>query len=654
MSMLVSSAAFNLQLGVASRTFLSSGSLPSAFLSSAAASEREIWFSRGQGFCISFRLLLDGKQLRTNDLRDAGLIEDFAKVLRDAELWTQLQLQASLTLPSHDHYRSDNPPTDIVIHLNHFITGADALGSSQQATNISLFSSADVKPPPGIPIAIINEVQLTLAFSTNIQGSPPPHKVPKRPKTESYFLNNEHWPIPEPFDEKIWPPQSVESARHKGCHGPLPRSEDTVSLQPDSTSPSLRLLQPPREFPDRPLKKRAADASESVAAEIASYRRPQLEHMVLLVDVALRNLVTKNPFRTPPGVVLAGAAPEFRLSEVAPSLWSPGYLTAISMRSRFLTVISWAISFPMYSYVRSTALKLKLERLSSLPPSPIFYSQPTSTPEESHPHSQDYSTSAAIHSVIQARLWRLMQQGLYNPDAARRLKPVELISRHESDAPGRPSEMLLEDEMASSLEALLWDGIAGGSSRVPGTLGGLEGLNDDDMLTDFQDCGEDDLLLERYNEPMPPGCGPPDFENWHRQSITKGKNYLLDLDGDDYEMLATETQPIMEENHEFLYEIESFCGSELDFSQVLQENELSLVEGEGCSVVSDVHGPICDADLLDVHELGAFAGTDSLQGFHEEEEAGENQLVEGDLLFSARDLVHLGQQCDFVEDEMLF
>jgi hypothetical protein len=325
------------------------------------------------------------------------------------------------------------------------------------------------------------------------------------------------------------------------------------------------------------------------------------------------------------------------------------------MRSRFLTVISWAISFPMYSYVRSTVLKLKLERLSSLPPSPILYSQPTSTPEESHPHSQDHSTSAAIHSVIQARLWRLMQQGLYNPDAARRLKPVKPISRHESDASGRPSEMLLEDKMASSLGALLWDGIAGGSSRVPGTLGGLEGLSDDDMLTDFQDCGEDDLLLERCNEPMPSGCGPSDFENWHRQSMTEGKNYLLDLDGDGYEMLATETQPIMEENHEFLCEIESFCVSEPDFSQVLQKNELSLVEDGGCSVVSDVHGPICDADLLDIHELGAFAGIDSLQGFHEEE-AGENQLVlvEEDLLFSAEDLVHLGRHCDFVEDEMLF
>ena len=84
--LLVSSAAFNLQLGVTSKTLLSSGSLPSAFLTSVAASEREIWFSRGRGFCISFRLLLDGKRLRTNNLQDGGLIEGFAKALKDAEV----------------------------------------------------------------------------------------------------------------------------------------------------------------------------------------------------------------------------------------------------------------------------------------------------------------------------------------------------------------------------------------------------------------------------------------------------------------------------------------------------------------------------------------------------------------------------------------
>jgi hypothetical protein len=84
--MLVSSAAFSLQLAVTCNTLLSSGSLPSAFLCSVAASEREIWFSRGQGFCISFRLLLDGRQLRANDPRDGGLVECFGKALKDAEV----------------------------------------------------------------------------------------------------------------------------------------------------------------------------------------------------------------------------------------------------------------------------------------------------------------------------------------------------------------------------------------------------------------------------------------------------------------------------------------------------------------------------------------------------------------------------------------
>jgi hypothetical protein len=84
-SLLVSGTAFNLQLSVTSQTLLSSCSLPSAFLSN-AASEREIWFSRGQGFCLSFRVLFDGERVRANDPKYGNLVECFARALRDAEV----------------------------------------------------------------------------------------------------------------------------------------------------------------------------------------------------------------------------------------------------------------------------------------------------------------------------------------------------------------------------------------------------------------------------------------------------------------------------------------------------------------------------------------------------------------------------------------
>jgi hypothetical protein len=83
-SLLVSSIAFNLQLSVTSQTLVSS-SLPSAFLSSVAA-EREIWFSRGQGFSLGFRLLVDKKHVHADDPRFGNVIEGFARTLRDAEV----------------------------------------------------------------------------------------------------------------------------------------------------------------------------------------------------------------------------------------------------------------------------------------------------------------------------------------------------------------------------------------------------------------------------------------------------------------------------------------------------------------------------------------------------------------------------------------
>ncbi|KAI9773794.1 MAG: hypothetical protein M1840_006019 [Geoglossum simile] len=647
--MLVSSAAFNLQLGVTCKTFLSSNSLPNAFLCGVAASEREIWFSRGQGFCISFRLLLDGRQLRASDPWDGSLVECFAKALKDAELWAQLHLQASLTLPSHDDQcNSEIPPKDIIIYLNHFRTGVDALGPPQQAAIILPLSNADVKPPSGIPAATINEVQLTLEFSTNSQDPTPRRRAPKRPRTESSFSGNKHQLIPEPSDGGLWPPQPVESSRHEKNNEHFPRPEEMpplVPLHPDSNPRLLQISQAPRDILKRYPRKRAAEVPEGVATESASCSRPRLEHMILLVDVALRNLVTKKPLRTPPGVVLAGATPEFRLSEVVPSLWSPGYLTAISKRSRFLTVISQTISLPMYNYARSTSLKVKLERLSSLPPSPLLYSPPTPAPEKSHPPSQDHSTSSAIYNVVQARLWRMMQQSLYDPGAARRLKPMKLVSGHEGNSLRRPDGVILEeDDITSCLESLL--------GSAPDTLSEF----DEDVLTGLLGFDEDDLLLGQCSEPISFRHEPTNIENCHHKSIAEGGKPLPGWCGDGNEMLAIELQPIVGGNHEPACEAGLFGAPEPDFSQAFQRDQLYLTEDGDWAATGNTHIPIYEADLFDTGELGAFSENDSCQELHKEE-GGEEQLILGgeDIFAVEASVHHPGQQYDPVEeDEMLF
>jgi hypothetical protein len=312
-------------------------------------------------------------------------------------------------------------------------------------------------------------------------------------------------------------------------------------------------------------------------------------------------------------------------------------------------VISQAISFPLYSYARSNTLKVKLERLSSLPPSPLFYSLPTLSPEKSHPLSQDHGTSSAIYTVVQARLWRIMQRGLYDPDAARRLKPMKLVSRHESESLGRPSdEMILEDDITLYLESS-----HGGSSSAPETLGEFGNGN---MLADPLGFSEDDLLLVRSNELTSFRHRPYNTENCYHQSTNKERNSLLGSDGGGNGMLAIEVQPIVDENHELLYETKLFSTYESGFPQVFEEDELYLTEDGDWPTIGDMYKPICEADLFDTHEPGVFAGSNSFQGVHKEE-GEESQLVltEEDIL-AMEALVHdPGQQYDLVEeDEMLF
>jgi hypothetical protein len=174
-------------------------------------------------------------------------------------------------------------------------------------------------------VATINEVQLTLEFSTNAQDPTPRYGAPKKPRTgKSGFPSNDRQPVPEPLFTSLWPPQSVASPWHEEDNVHLPRPEEmrpSVPLQPEYVS------QAPLEILNRAPRKRSAEVSESVATESTFFLRPRLEHMVLLADVALRNLVAKKPLRMPQGMMLAGITPELRLSEVAPSLWSPGYLT---------------------------------------------------------------------------------------------------------------------------------------------------------------------------------------------------------------------------------------------------------------------------------------------------------------------------------------
>ncbi|KAH0534066.1 hypothetical protein FGG08_007332 [Glutinoglossum americanum] len=559
---------------------------------------------------------------------------------------------------------------DIIIHLSHFKNDVDMPDSPQHAASVSSFPFMNVKPPLGVPLATINEVHITFTFSTNIWDSTSRCRSPKRAKTAIGTPGNKEGPLPEFPDaeandiERLRFTKPTVSTRyredqelHPGLGGiPAPNPPQLTSGSSHS-----QLFQASRDFPTMLTRKRASRALQNVADEGDSYllnKRPELEQMVLLADVALRNLVIDKPLWIPPGVMLAGTPPKFRLSDVAPSLWSPGYLPAISRRSCFLSTISQAISFPIYTYAHSSTLKSKLERLSSLPPSPLMYSPPTSTLEESQHSLQDPCTSAIIHKVIQARLWRMMQQGLYSPIAARKLKPVKLLSAREGeDLEGYSDEILHEDEQDMALEhdILLEDQMI--DNPTPGPENPEE-CSDDEMLIDLLDY-ESYSSPEQGNKPTSPRQEASGSKGWYHHSVIRKKSdQFLDLDGDLLGMPTKvhcgEARPAIDECHELLCEtyLPSTSWPDLTADNFLQRDRgLAFVEDEP-HVMDEMHEPHCEATLFGMPKASALINDfQPLQEFQ-----GEDQLivVEDNFLFSEEKLVFQQERGDSADDEMLF
>lgn len=92
--------------------------------------------------------------------------------------------------------------------------------------------------------------------------------------------------------------------------------------------------------------------------------------------------------------------------------------------------------------VLSSDLRSKLEKLASLSPSSLIAANDST--------GQGTLCNDKIGNVTKARLWRMMQKTLYNPRAARHLKPV--VANGDAIQSRNPDEML-EDGALPSLQA---------------------------------------------------------------------------------------------------------------------------------------------------------------------------------------------------------
>ncbi|KAH9817389.1 hypothetical protein Tdes44962_MAKER05513 [Teratosphaeria destructans] len=92
------------------------------------------------------------------------------------------------------------------------------------------------------------------------------------------------------------------------------------------------------------------------------------------------------------------------LSDIAPAIWSPGYITAVSSRAVFLPTLAHAL-VNVADKSRSVDLRSAVSRLQSM-------------------GSRAWQPNDPAHGGLTVRLWHMLRDALYDQSAARRLELV--------------------------------------------------------------------------------------------------------------------------------------------------------------------------------------------------------------------------------------
>lgn len=333
----------------------------------------------------------------------------------------------------------------IVIELRH--AESTRLDKKQPSHKLSLgVPDADVQPPHGIDTYGLEFVHLNLNVR---QWQPKLRRKRKLDKvdgqTDSRRSLGEALQLPNVEDDlfPIW--NSQENL-----------IEDGFVLAPFADASADDML-----LDDTPSSSFDTNADECDDFELLMGTRPQIDHsstlaqnpgisldgLLELIDAGLRLTICERPSKLPKGI--KSRKPDFsvRLADLAPSLFSPGYMSAVAQRAVFIPTIGHALSHSLYENARSPTLKRKLEELAKA--SRILEN-----------HEQSGLNSEAVQKVAGAKLWQLLQRQVFDPKAARRLKSVGLPTltlNHELDEDDLLVELAAEAGAAELMEDLFED-----------------------------------------------------------------------------------------------------------------------------------------------------------------------------------------------------
>lgn len=149
-----------------------------------------------------------------------------------------------------------------------------------------------------------------------------------------------------------------------------------------------------------------------------------------LIDGAFRNLICAKPIRIAPGIRTESSGLRTRLADISPSTFSPGYSEGVAARGPVVPIIARFLT-SFLQRARSSSLKMQRSELVQQFSNMQCAENLVLEDEESK-----------LKEVIKTHLWMTMTLGLRDPEAARRLKPLQTI--YKLDAV--PSDGLIDVE----------------------------------------------------------------------------------------------------------------------------------------------------------------------------------------------------------------
>ncbi|KAF2794658.1 hypothetical protein K505DRAFT_360864 [Melanomma pulvis-pyrius CBS 109.77] len=369
----------------------------------------DTWVGRGQGMHFVLELTVNGEPLGRTDL------DSLAKQIVNAPVWSQLNMCPSLSM---DEMRDGTVLLDdgkLRINIKHV----------QGDTNIEpkpchrIFSSvpfADVVPPKGVPNLGLSSIRFAMEF---IKIQRPPKTTRSKQTKKSDRIDTPNTNIEE--SEIINPrkvPLTYETEDTDDDDDDILSYEDALLHEGDEASNQIPVTARPEAAHGVSIqnKKKRKRPLTDPRFELASTEPPsllELAELEMLTDAAMRLAVCNILPKRATGLKARANTFIGGLADIAPTLWSPGYLPAFSQRSHFLPIISRSLGRATSGRAKTLSLHDKIARLIAC--SPINGLNPL---RQNHLMNNDEKN---ITKSLNAQLWMHTQRNIFIKTASRPL-----------------------------------------------------------------------------------------------------------------------------------------------------------------------------------------------------------------------------------------